>query len=69
MSLVLLDKGIFEGGAKKPPLAWPTLECLRLDREALAGRNAGIGGSDANVIFSGDGERFRQLWLEKRGGG
>jgi predicted phage-related endonuclease len=27
----------------------------------------GIGGSDANVILCGDGERIRELWLEKRG--
>lgn len=30
-------------------------------------RRSYIGGSDANVILSGDAERIRNLWLEKRG--
>jgi predicted phage-related endonuclease len=30
-------------------------------------RLTGIGGSDANVILSGDSERITKLWLEKRG--
>jgi predicted phage-related endonuclease len=34
---------------------------------SVAERRQGIGGSDANIIFSGDAARIRQLWLEKRG--
>lgn len=49
------------------PVEWPTLERLRLDGAALSSRAEGIGGSDANVILSGDPERIRRLWLEKRG--
>lgn len=62
MSLLLLEQG---DSLRRP--SWPTLNRLRLDREALADRNRGIGGSDANVILSGDSTRIRGLWLEKRG--
>jgi predicted phage-related endonuclease len=48
-------------------VSWPTLERLRLGDQALFERNLGIGGSDANVILSGNSDRVRQLWLEKRG--
>ena len=47
---------------------WPSLGELRLSPEVLDWRRSGIGGSDANIIFSGDPERVRKLWLEKRGG-
>lgn len=46
--------------------AWPTLERLRLGAHASSERNRAIGGSDANIIFSGDRERVLQLWREKR---
>lgn len=46
---------------------WPTLDRIGLSPLALAERRGGIGGSDANVIFSGDRERIRELWLDKRG--
>lgn len=46
---------------------WPTLDQLRLDERVLSRRAEGIGGSDANVILSGDAERVQNLWLEKRG--
>jgi predicted phage-related endonuclease len=49
------------------PIEWPTLELLsapECDREA---RRRFIGGSDANIILSGDPAKLRQLWLEKRG--
>lgn len=46
---------------------WPELSCLGLDATALKGRQAGIGGSDANTILSGDAERIVRLWREKRG--
>ena len=48
-------------------LSWPDLALLEwsaADREA---RRHFLGGSDANIIFSGDLARIRQLWLEKRG--
>jgi predicted phage-related endonuclease len=48
-------------------IEWPQLEALAMpqcDREA---RRGFIGGSDANIIFSGDAVKVRQLWLEKRG--
>lgn len=48
-------------------VAWPSLHDLRLDEPALSRRAAGVGGSDANIILSGDSERIRRLWLEKRG--
>ena len=47
--------------------SWPRIEELRLSTERLEARNRGIGGSDANVILSGDPERVTRLWQEKRG--
>ncbi len=46
---------------------WPRLEELGLGRELVFVRRSGIGGSDANVILSGDAEKIMQLWREKRG--
>ena len=46
---------------------WPRLGGLQLSAERLDARNRGIGGSDANVILSGDSERVLRLWQEKRG--
>ena len=46
---------------------WPRLATIGLDRERLDARNRGIGGSDANIILSGDDERLTRLWREKRG--
>jgi hypothetical protein len=48
---------------------WPKLEHLRLSPADEAERRCSIGGSDANILFSGDTERIHQLWLEKRGEG
>ncbi|MES2326183.1 MAG: YqaJ viral recombinase family protein [Pseudomonadota bacterium] len=48
-------------------MEWPALEQLGLVASETSERRQGIGGSDANVILSGDAERVRQLWLEKRG--
>ena len=47
--------------------AWPRLADIGLDNERLDARNRGIGGSDANIILSGDDERLVRLWREKRG--
>jgi len=47
--------------------AWPSLEDLRSGIDRDLRRRASIGGSDANIILSGDPERIVRLWLEKRG--
>jgi len=47
--------------------AWPCLDELGLGRELTFVRRSGIGGSDANIILSGDEERIVRLWREKRG--
>ena len=60
--LTLKDSSDFCAG-----IAWPSLLDLRLDEPSLARRAAGVGGSDANIILSGDSDRIRRLWLEKRG--
>ena len=54
----------------RPPasaFAWPRLVDIGLTSERLDARNRGIGGSDANIILSGDDERLTRLWREKRG--
>lgn len=54
-----------ELGASRP--CWPRLEELGLSRSALEHRRSGVGGSDANVILSGDRQAIIDLWREKRG--
>jgi predicted phage-related endonuclease len=49
------------------PTSWPSLDALRLSSDHLDFRTAGLGGSDANIILSGDSERLLRLWREKRG--
>jgi predicted phage-related endonuclease len=49
-------------------LLWPDIRSIGLSPAALRSRLEGIGGSDANVILSGDSERILALWREKRGG-
>jgi predicted phage-related endonuclease len=46
---------------------WPELKHLGLSEAQRLIRRGGVGGSDANVILSGDATRVRELWLEKRG--
>src|SRR5438309_5477735 len=46
---------------------WPQLEELRVRTEHLDLRRQFIGGSDANIILSGDPQKVIDLWLEKRG--
>jgi predicted phage-related endonuclease len=46
---------------------WPLLQQLGLTTSVLEQRRTGIGGSDANVILSGDEEKLLRLWREKRG--
>lgn len=50
-------------------LAWPRLSELALPSAVVAHRQQGIGGSDANIILSGNPERVLTLWREKRGEG
>ncbi len=47
--------------------SWPQLKDVTLSTTSVADRKRGVGGSDANAIFSGDCNRIRELWLEKRG--
>lgn len=46
---------------------WPRLDEMGLGAEAVARRRAGIGGSDANIILSGDPGAVLHLWRVKRG--
>ena len=46
---------------------WPSLADLSLSEHNLRIRRNGIGGSDANTLLSGNLERVRRLWAEKRG--
>lgn len=48
-------------------LFWPNLEQLGLGADERKTRARGIGGSDANIILSGNSEYIRALWAEKRG--
>ena len=48
-------------------VSWPALSVVGLDAAQQDARQQGIGGSDANVILSGDPNKVRNLWLEKRG--
>lgn len=46
---------------------WPLLHQLGLSPVERAERINGIGGSDANIILSGNAQRILRLWREKRG--
>lgn len=46
---------------------WPALDALLLGAAERDARRSFIGGSDANVILSGDDEKLLRLWREKRG--
>lgn len=82
MNLNISSKCLVEGGGaallrvpkiapssvpRKPPMHWPALDDLRMTESELNSRRSSIGGSDANVIFSGDPEKILKLWAEKRG--
>lgn len=56
-----------EQSTVSPAQSWPRLKEVGLSPTRAADRKRGVGGSDANTIFSGDSERIRELWLEKRG--
>jgi predicted phage-related endonuclease len=55
------------GETKRGPATWPTLQALKSSRAEQLARCRGIGGSDANIILSGNPDRLIDLWLEKRG--
>jgi predicted phage-related endonuclease len=44
---------------------WPILSDIKMSRSDIEDRAAHIGGSDANIILSGDTERVSRLWAEK----
>jgi predicted phage-related endonuclease len=46
---------------------WPRIEGLRLDEAHAETRREAIGGSDANIILSGDEAAILKLWRVKRG--
>lgn len=48
-------------------LQWPSLTDFRSGDDELETRREFIGGSDANIILSGDAQKVTDLWLEKRG--
>ena len=48
-------------------LIWPSLAALAGTDEERDARRSFIGGSDANIILSGDRARLEHLWREKRG--
>jgi hypothetical protein len=52
----------------RPVPQWPRLDAIGLSEEEISARRRGIGGSDANIILSGNGERLTSLWAEKVGG-
>jgi len=63
---VMIEGAPFGSALAQPP-GWPGLDCLRLAGPTADERRSFIGGSDANVILSGDGEKVVRLWREKRG--
>lgn len=56
-----------KSGKSAHAISWPSLSVVGLTENEKAERLLGIGGSDANIILSGDSERITRLWLEKRG--
>jgi predicted phage-related endonuclease len=54
-------------GPRSRAARWPALARLALSAKQKADRLSGVGGSDANIILSGDHGKIRDLWLEKRG--
>jgi hypothetical protein len=47
-------------------VVWPSLHATQLSAEDRKLRLCGLGGSDANVLMSGDPERILRLWQLKR---
>ena len=64
MSL-LLDFS-FDARSHEAKSVWPTLMSTQLSVEERKTRLCGLGGSDANVLLSGDADRIVRLWQQKR---
>jgi predicted phage-related endonuclease len=48
-------------------LQWPDLDRLVMGTAGRKQRQSYVGGSDANIILSGDADRIMRLWRNKRG--
>ena len=64
MSLLLGDP--LDVRSYETKVVWPTLGSTQLSLEERKMRLCGIGGSDANVLLSGDADRILRLWQLKR---
>ena len=64
MSL-LLDE-LLDVRVSQVNVLWPTLASTQLSAEDRKMRLCGLGGSDANVLLSGDADRIVRLWQQKR---
>ena len=64
MSL-LLDE-LLDVRVAEVSVVWPSLHATQLSAEDRKMRLCGLGGSDANVLMSGDSERILRLWQLKR---
>lgn len=64
----LIDRrALFDGVSAEIHRDWPLLSSLRLTSTQLDRRRMGVGGSDATVLLSANGEAILRLWREKRG--
>ncbi|MDP9086764.1 MAG: YqaJ viral recombinase family protein, partial [Pseudomonadota bacterium] len=64
MSL-LLDE-LLDVRVPEVSVVWPSLHATQLSAEDRKMRLCGLGGSDANVLLSGDPDRILRLWQLKR---
>ena len=62
----LLVNGLLDVRASEIGVVWPTLASTQLSLESRKMRLGGLGGSDANVLLSGDADRIVRLWQQKR---
>jgi predicted phage-related endonuclease len=65
--ILFLPRAAGPGGAPSSSFDWPRITDLGLNSDRVDARCRAIGGSDANIILSGDDERLLRLWREKRG--
>jgi hypothetical protein len=62
------DVGVSNSVSVEPHIGgWPRLGTLELGDAERAERRSFVGGSDANIILSGNADRVTRLWREKRG--
>jgi hypothetical protein len=62
----LLVDGLLDVRVSQVSVLWPTLASTQLSAEDKKMRLCGLGGSDANVLMSGDPDRILRLWQQKR---